>query len=150
MSGRNGAGVGRFGIGLLWSHYAGSAPIGQSRKDITPRKGANGCEARRPAPMKETRDGRREEFAGMDVAGPVFLSCFALRIHCVHGGKLEMLVLSRKRSQEIHIDGGIRLTVVSIRGDKVRIGIEAPDGTAIVRPDAVDKTGGCSNGPEEI
>lgn len=37
-----------------------------------------------------------------------------------------MLVLSRKRNESIVIDGSIVLTVVEIKGDKVRIGIEAP------------------------
>lgn len=37
-----------------------------------------------------------------------------------------MLVLSRKKNEEIMIDGGISITVVEIRGDKVRIGIDAP------------------------
>jgi carbon storage regulator len=37
-----------------------------------------------------------------------------------------MLVLSRKRNESIVIDGSIVITVVEIRGDKVRLGIEAP------------------------
>ena len=37
-----------------------------------------------------------------------------------------MLVLSRKRDESIVIDGGIVITIVDIRGDKVRLGIEAP------------------------
>ena len=37
-----------------------------------------------------------------------------------------MLVLSRKRNESIIIDGNIVVTVVDIRGDKVRLGIEAP------------------------
>jgi carbon storage regulator len=37
-----------------------------------------------------------------------------------------MLVLSRRPGQAIVIDGGIRVTVVSIQGEKVRLGIEAP------------------------
>jgi carbon storage regulator len=37
-----------------------------------------------------------------------------------------MLVLSRKKTEEILIDGGISIMVVEIRGDKVRIGIDAP------------------------
>lgn len=37
-----------------------------------------------------------------------------------------MLVLSRKKGQQIIIEGGITITVVEIRGEKVRIGIEAP------------------------
>ena len=37
-----------------------------------------------------------------------------------------MLVLSRKKSQVIVIDPDIRITLVEIRGDKCRIGIECP------------------------
>ena len=37
-----------------------------------------------------------------------------------------MLILSRKINQEIIIGGGIVVMVVEIRGDKVRLGIEAP------------------------
>lgn len=37
-----------------------------------------------------------------------------------------MLVLSRKRDESIMIGDNIKITVVDIRGDKVRFGIEAP------------------------
>ena len=37
-----------------------------------------------------------------------------------------MLVLSRHENEAIVIDGGIKITVVEIRGDKIRLGIEAP------------------------
>lgn len=37
-----------------------------------------------------------------------------------------MLVLSRKKNESIIIDDTIVITVVEIRGDKVRLGIEAP------------------------
>lgn len=37
-----------------------------------------------------------------------------------------MLVLSRKRDESIIIGDNIILTIVDIRGDKVRIGINAP------------------------
>jgi carbon storage regulator len=37
-----------------------------------------------------------------------------------------MLVLSRKKDESIIIDDNIVITVVEIRGDKVRLGIQAP------------------------
>jgi len=37
-----------------------------------------------------------------------------------------MLVLSRKKNESIIIDENIVITIVEIRGDKVRLGIEAP------------------------
>jgi carbon storage regulator len=44
-----------------------------------------------------------------------------------------MLVLSRKTRQAILIDGHIRVEVVRICGDKVRIGITAPDDMSVHR-----------------
>lgn len=44
-----------------------------------------------------------------------------------------MLVLSRKNSEEILIGPDIRVMVVEIRHDKVRLGISAPRGTDINR-----------------
>ena len=37
-----------------------------------------------------------------------------------------MLVLSRKKNESIVINNDIKIVVVEIRGDKVRLGIEAP------------------------
>lgn len=37
-----------------------------------------------------------------------------------------MLVLSRKKNESIVIDENITITVVEVRGDKVRLGIQAP------------------------
>ena len=37
-----------------------------------------------------------------------------------------MLVLSRKKNESIVIDDNIVITVIEIRGDKVRLGIQAP------------------------
>lgn len=44
-----------------------------------------------------------------------------------------MLVLSRKRNESIVIDGNIVITVVDVRGDKVRLGINAPRAVPIHR-----------------
>lgn len=44
-----------------------------------------------------------------------------------------MLVLSRKKNETIIIGDGIIVTVVEIRGDKVRLGIEAPKDVPVHR-----------------
>ncbi len=47
-----------------------------------------------------------------------------------------MLVLSRKIQEQILIPGlNIRLTVLSIGANRVQLGIEAPKGIQITRPD---------------
>lgn len=37
-----------------------------------------------------------------------------------------MLVLSRKKNESIVINNNIKITIVEVRGDKVRLGIDAP------------------------
>lgn len=44
-----------------------------------------------------------------------------------------MLVLSRRAGETIIIDGNIRVRVVSVRGSKVRLGIEAPNDVQVNR-----------------
>jgi len=44
-----------------------------------------------------------------------------------------MLVLSRKKEEKIRIGDNIVITIVEVRGDKVRIGIDAPKEMTIVR-----------------
>lgn len=44
-----------------------------------------------------------------------------------------MLVLSRKKNESIVVDEAIVITVLEIRGDKVRLGIEAPKSVPIHR-----------------
>jgi carbon storage regulator CsrA len=44
-----------------------------------------------------------------------------------------MLVLTRKANEEILIGGNIRITLVRIKGNSVRIGIEAPRDVRVVR-----------------
>ena len=44
-----------------------------------------------------------------------------------------MLVLSRKESQRIRLGDSIVITIVKISGDKVRVGIEAPNNILVLR-----------------
>ncbi len=44
-----------------------------------------------------------------------------------------MLVLSRKKGESVIIRENIVVTVVEIRGDKVRLGIEAPEDVPVHR-----------------
>ena len=44
-----------------------------------------------------------------------------------------MLVLSRKLNESIIIDDQIKITIVEIRGDKIRLGIEAPKNVSVHR-----------------
>lgn len=49
-----------------------------------------------------------------------------------------MLVLSRKRDESIVIRDDIVVTIVEIRGDKVRLGIEAPKEVPVHRREVHD------------
>jgi carbon storage regulator len=49
-----------------------------------------------------------------------------------------MLVLSRQRDETIMIGDDIEITIVDIRGDKVRIGIAAPSHVAVHRKEIYD------------
>lgn len=50
-----------------------------------------------------------------------------------------MLVLSRLAGQSIMIGGGIEITIVSVRQDKVRVGIRAPQGVAVHRKEIFEE-----------
>lgn len=49
-----------------------------------------------------------------------------------------MLVLSRQRDESIIIGDNIVITVVDIRGDKVRLGIEAPRDVPVHRKEVYE------------
>ena len=49
-----------------------------------------------------------------------------------------MLVLSRQRDQSIMIGDEIEITIVDVRGDKVRIGINAPKHISVHRKEVYE------------
>ncbi len=49
-----------------------------------------------------------------------------------------MLVLSRKKNESIVIGDNIVITVVDVRGDKVRLGIDAPKDVPVHRREVYD------------
>jgi carbon storage regulator len=65
-----------------------------------------------------------------------------------------MLVLSRKKNESIVINNDITVTVVEIRGDKVRLGIVAPKEVPVHRQEVFDaihgKTGAAEADPARV
>ena len=64
-----------------------------------------------------------------------------------------MLVLSRKKGESVIIRENIVVTVVEIRGDKVRLGIEAPKDVVVNRREvheAIKRSEGSQMKPPEI
>jgi carbon storage regulator CsrA len=50
-----------------------------------------------------------------------------------------MLVLTRKQQEKIHIGENISITVVRIKGNTVRVGIEAPRDVRVIRGEVITK-----------
>ncbi|HEX5443111.1 MAG TPA: carbon storage regulator CsrA [Pirellulales bacterium] len=50
-----------------------------------------------------------------------------------------MLVLSRTRGEQIVIDGNITVTVLEVRGDKVRLGFDGPAEVPIHRQEVFQR-----------
>ena len=48
-----------------------------------------------------------------------------------------MLVLTRKQEQQIQIGENITLTILKVKGQSVRVGVEAPQGVRILRGELV-------------
>jgi carbon storage regulator len=63
-------------------------------------------------------------------------SCKATTCLAVQG--IAMLVLSRKKDEKIIIGDNITVMVIEIRGDKVRLGIEAPKDITVHRQEVYD------------
>ena len=55
-----------------------------------------------------------------------------------------MLVLSRKPMERIHIGDSVVITVLEVRGNKARIGIDAPKEIPVLRSELHDQVSGAS------
>lgn len=49
-----------------------------------------------------------------------------------------MLIISRKKNESIMIQGGIEIFILDVQGDKVRVGIDAPNNIKIMRKELVE------------
>ena len=50
-----------------------------------------------------------------------------------------MLILTRKMSEQILIGDDIVFTVVSVKGNRVKLGIDAPRSTDVKRPELIER-----------
>lgn len=60
--------------------------------------------------------------------------------------EIQMLVLSRKKGESVVVNGNITIVVVDVRGDKARIGIEAPADVAVYRSEILAKSAATKDG----
>ena len=60
-----------------------------------------------------------------------------------------MLVLTRKPGQSIMIGDGVEVQVLSVAGEKVRLGITAPRNVSIFRNEVYDRIGSEASGREQ-
>jgi len=77
----------------------------------------------------------------------------ALLLEFTSHKELPMLVLSRKKNESIVIGSGpnaVKLVVVEIRGDKVRLGFEAPKEVFIHRQEVHEAIEQAKNDSEQI
>lgn len=58
-----------------------------------------------------------------------------------------MLVLTRRVGEEIVIDGDIRVTVLEVRGNQVRLGIVAPQDVRVLRQELERRPANLSDAP---
>lgn len=52
-----------------------------------------------------------------------------------------MLVLTRKQNEGILIGNDIKVTVINIDGDKIRLGIDAPKSIRVIREELIAEIG---------
>jgi carbon storage regulator len=72
------------------------------------------------------------------VTEPESIDVWSLDAVHTQEGVLQMLVLSRQRDESIIIGDNIVITIVDIRGDKVRLGIEAPKEVPVHRQEVYE------------
>jgi len=53
-----------------------------------------------------------------------------------------MLILARKENETLVIDGDIRITICQIRGNQVKLAIDAPDEVEVMREELLYGSGG--------
>jgi carbon storage regulator len=78
---------------------------------------------------------------GSDPDRSAFEACCSNRLVPLSSALLKewvMLVLSRKKNESIVINNDITIVVVEIRGDKVRLGVEAPKEVPVHRREVYD------------
>ena len=61
-----------------------------------------------------------------------------------------MLVLTRRIGEAIVIEDDIRITVVSVRGDRVRLGITAPDFVQVDREEVHERRLGPKTSSQQL
>ena len=61
-----------------------------------------------------------------------------------------MLVLSRRPGEEIIINGNIRVTIVSVKGDRVRIGVDAPADVPVDRAEVHNRRKEFGDSPTHV
>ena len=61
-----------------------------------------------------------------------------------------MLILSRKIDEKIKIGEDITLTIIEIRGDQVKIGVEAPKNVKVFRQEVFNATQSENKAASEI
>ena len=66
------------------------------------------------------------------------LEALEIEIAQIQGGS-EMLVLSRKKGQRTIIAESIRLVVLSVQGDRVKLGFEGPPDVPILREEVFER-----------
>jgi carbon storage regulator len=61
-----------------------------------------------------------------------------------------MLVLTRRLGEELVISGNIRISVVAVHGDRVRLGIDAPESVTVDRKEIHERRMSFANASERV